>query len=130
MIKYKAKPSIDNKALNDLFETSWENFQKRDFSKALDKSLTYICAFYNNELIGFINIAWDGHLHAFLLDTTVHPAFRRKGIGTQLVIRGIQESQKSEAEWIHVDYEPKLDQFYKNCGFTETKAGLINLKNS
>ncbi|KAB2862019.1 MAG: GNAT family N-acetyltransferase, partial [Anaerolineae bacterium] len=31
-------------------------------------------------------------------------------------------------EWIHVDYEPHLHEFYTQCGFTPTFAGLVNLK--
>lgn len=128
MIKYRTKPPITNEQLNYLFELSWPQFIPKDFSKILKRSLTYICAFKEKELIGFVNIAWDGGLHAFLLDTTVHPSFRKQGIGTQLVLRAIEESKKNDIEWMHVDYELKLDHFYKQCGFKETKAGLLNLK--
>ena len=128
MIKYLINPSIRNEQLNDLFAISWIHFVRKDFSKILGKSLTYVCAFNEDQLIGFVNIAWDGDLHAFLLDTTVHPAFRKQGIGTQLVLTGIEEARKRNIEWIHVDYELKLDPFYKQCGFKETKAGLLNLK--
>jgi hypothetical protein len=30
-------------------------------------------------------------------------------------------------EWLHVDFEPHLDEFYHKCGFKETRAGLIRL---
>src|SRR5918999_5589736 len=36
-------------------------------------------------LIGFVNVAWDGGDHAFLIDTKVRPDQQRRGIGTQLV---------------------------------------------
>jgi len=29
--------------------------------------------------------------------------------------------------WLHVDYEPHLDMFYKQCGFQPTLAGLMRL---
>ena len=31
------------------------------------------------------------------------------------------------AAWMHVDYEPHLDGFYKACGFRSTQAGLVRL---
>ena len=36
-------------------------------------------------LIGFVNVAWDGGDHAFLIDTKVRPDYQRRGIGTDLV---------------------------------------------
>ena len=38
-------------------------------------------------LIGFVNVAWDGGDHAFLLDPKVRPDHQRRGIGTELVRR-------------------------------------------
>ena len=43
----------------------------------LARSLTYVAAYDTvgggEQLVGFVNVAWDGGIHAFLLDTTVHP---------------------------------------------------------
>lgn len=78
-------------------------------------------------LVGFVNLAWDGGVHAFLLDTTVHPYFARRGIGTALVRHAIEAARGRGVEWIHVDYEPHLSGFYAACGFQPTAAGLINL---
>jgi hypothetical protein len=29
--------------------------------------------------------------------------------------------------WVHVDYEPHLDEFYRGCGFRPTAAGVLRL---
>jgi len=39
--------------------------------------LAYACAYDAEHLIGFVNLAWDGGIHTFLLDTTVHPDLQR-----------------------------------------------------
>jgi GNAT superfamily N-acetyltransferase len=78
-------------------------------------------------LIGFVNVAWDGGAHAFLLDTTVHPDFRRRGIATELVRRVAEAARARGAEWLHVDFEPHLETFYRGCGFAPTAAGLLRL---
>jgi len=31
------------------------------------------------------------------------------------------------ATWLHVGYEPHLDDFYRRCGFIPTAAGLLRL---
>ena len=69
-------------------------------------------------------------IHAFLLDTTVHPAWQRRGIGRELVRQATQAARERGMEWLHVDYEPHLDAFYRGCGFTPTLAGLIRLDES
>ena len=35
--------------------------------------------------VGFVNVAWDGGVHAFILDTVTSAAHLRQGIGTELV---------------------------------------------
>jgi len=45
-----------------------------------------------------------------------------------LVERCAQEAKRKGIEWLHVDFEPRLAEFYRRCGFTDTKAGLRNLK--
>lgn len=76
------------------------------------------------------NVAWDGGVHAFLLDTTVHPDVQRRGLGTQLVQAAAAECFARGLHWLHVDYEPHLDDFYRGCGFVHTHAGLLRLNGS
>jgi GNAT superfamily N-acetyltransferase len=79
-------------------------------------------------VIGFVNVAWDGGDHAFLLDTKTHGAFQRKGIGTRLVEVAAWHAKAAGCEWLHVDFEPDLEPFYFDaCGFRRTPAGLIHL---
>ena len=79
-------------------------------------------------LVGFVNVAWDGGDHAFLLDTKAHPTVQRRGVGTELVRRAVDHARAAGCEWLHVDHEPRLDPFYLDaCGFRPTSAGLIHL---
>jgi len=113
--------------LNALFAAGWPGRAARDYRAVLRRSLVYVCAYAGKRLIGFANVAWDGGAHAFLLDPMVHPDFRRQGIGKEIVRRCAIESRKADAEWLHVDFEPELHEFYRECGFHPTDAGLIKL---
>ena len=93
----------------------------------LARSLVYVCACDSERLVGFVYLAWDGGVHAFLLDPTVHPDYRRRGIGRELVRRGVEVARERGLEWVHVDFEPSLARFYAACGF-RTEAGLIRLR--
>lgn len=89
--------------------------------------LAFVCAYSDGELVGFVKLAWDGSVHAFLLEPTVSPRMRHRGIGRMLVARATEVAQARRLEWLHVDYEPELSPFYRACGFEPTPAGLIRL---
>jgi predicted N-acetyltransferase YhbS len=79
-------------------------------------------------LVGFVNVAWDGGDHAFLLDPKVHPVHQRAGVGTELVRRAAARAKEAGCEWLHVDFDDDLTPFYfGSCGFLPTQAGLIHL---
>ncbi|HEY3943540.1 MAG TPA: GNAT family N-acetyltransferase [Acidimicrobiales bacterium] len=79
-------------------------------------------------LIGFVNVAWDGGVHAFLLDTKVSRTHQRQGIGIELVRTASAQAKAAGCEWLHVDFEEHLAPFYiVGCGFRPTAAGLIHL---
>jgi ribosomal protein S18 acetylase RimI-like enzyme len=125
---YRNSPAVNNDELNTLFSAAWPDHAESDFMPVLNRSLVYICAYQAERLIGFVNLAWDGGIHAFLLDTTVHPDLRRQGIGRELVQQAIVAAKERGIEWISVDFEPHLKDFYYGCGFRPTDAGVMNLK--
>jgi ribosomal protein S18 acetylase RimI-like enzyme len=118
---------IVNDELNALRDAAWTHVGNQDWQPILQRSLGWVCATDDDRLIGFVNVAWDGGVHAFLLDTTVHPDYQRRGIGRALVREAAAMAQERGAEWLHVDYDEDLDSFYRGCGFRPTPAGLIDL---
>ncbi|WP_049580939.1 GNAT family N-acetyltransferase [Streptomyces sp. SBT349] len=92
-------------------------------------SLGWVCARRpGGTLVGFVNVAWDGGGHAFLLDTVVAPDAGREGIGTGLVTLATEGAREAGCAWLHVDFEDHLSGFYLDaCGFRPTPAGLIPL---
>ncbi|UFU06595.1 GNAT family N-acetyltransferase [Ruania halotolerans] len=81
------------------------------------------------QLVGFVNVAWDGGDHAFLIDTKTRPSHQHRGLGTAVVARAVQESRAAGCEWLFVDFGPDLTPFYiESCGFEPTPAGLVRLK--
>lgn len=92
-------------------------------------SLGWVCLRLDGRLVGFVNVAWDGGVHAFLLDTVVAEPMRRKGLATLLVEEAVRQAKDSGCEWLHVDFDPHLRDFYFDaCGFRSTDAGVIQLR--
>ena len=129
-IQYRERPVVESMALNTLFLESWPSHRERDFARVHQHSLTFICTFVGSRLVGYVNVATDGGAHTFLLDPTVHPAFRHRGIGTELVRRATNAARAAKAEWLHVDFEPAYEPFYRTAGFRPSAAGLIPLAGS
>ena len=92
-------------------------------------SLGWVCAREDGELVGFVNVIWDGAVHAVVLDTMVATTARKRGIGKELVAVAAEEARRAGCEWLHVDFDDELRSFYLDaCGFEETNAGLIRLR--
>ncbi|WP_419999528.1 GNAT family N-acetyltransferase [Streptomyces boninensis] len=92
-------------------------------------SLGWVCARSGEgALVGFVNVAWDGGAHAFILDTVVAAGERRSGVGVRLIETAVREARAAGCEWLHVDFDDELRDFYlEGCGFRPTAAGLIAL---
>lgn len=126
-VVYRVSPTLDPGEVSGLFAAAWGDHGRRDFGPILRRSLVYVCAYRGRGLVGFVNVAWDGGVHGFVLDTTVHPDLRRRGIGSRLVRVATDEAAERGIEWLHVDFEPYLLGFYEGCGFRRTEAGLLRL---
>jgi GNAT superfamily N-acetyltransferase len=102
---------------------------ERDWVPQLDQhSLGWVVARDVGTLVGFVNVAWDGLAHAWLIDTMVSKAHRGTGIGRELVQMACHRAKEAGCQWLHADYEDDLRHFYEDvCGFAPTHAGLIAL---
>ncbi|MGH9028355.1 MAG: GNAT family N-acetyltransferase [Acidimicrobiales bacterium] len=93
-----------------------------------EHSLGWVTAREEERLVGFVNVAWDGVVHAFLLDTVVVEDHRRRGIGRELVRLASERARTAGCRWLHVDFEEGLELFYlSGCGFRTTGAGVLAL---
>jgi GNAT superfamily N-acetyltransferase len=106
---------------HELLDEDWEGQVRKH-------SLGWVCAYDDDGLVGFVNVPWDGGVHAFVMDTVVSTRARRQGIGTRLVAAAAVGARAAGCEWLHVDFEDHLRRFYfEACGFKPTNAGLIAL---
>ena len=105
-----------------MFEDDW-------WAQVNRYSLGWVCARRSEKLIGYVNVAWDGGVHAFVLDTMVSPTDQRQGIARALIVEAVERAKQTGCEWLHVDFDPHLRPFYFDaCSFQPTDAGLIQLK--
>ncbi|MEV5604593.1 GNAT family N-acetyltransferase [Streptomyces sp. NPDC052299] len=130
-ITYEWRGAFDNAAVNALHAEAFGHVQENSDwqTRVVRHSLGWVCARSDERLVGFVNVAWDGGVHAFVLDTMVAQDVRNSGVGTELVTAAAQGARAADCEWLHVDFEEHLRPFYFDaCGFRPTDAGLIALR--
>jgi GNAT superfamily N-acetyltransferase len=130
-VRYEWRAAFANADLNTLHAEGFTHtVPDIDWRGQVERhSLGWVCAFEATRLIGFVNVAWDGGVHAFVVDTVVAGDRRHAGIGRGLLHVAERESRAAGCEWLHVDFEEDLRSFYLGaCGFTTTPAGLIALR--
>ena len=130
MTEYEWRGWFENGDMNVLHAEGFEHAPfDHDWRLQLDRhSLGWVCARDGLRLVGFVNVAWDGHAHAFVLDTVVRSDYRHQGVGRRMVELVAVEARGAGCEWLHVDFDDHLRPFYfDGCGFAPTAAGLIAL---
>ena len=129
-IAYRWRGAFADPDLNVLHAEAFEHRMLDDswIAQVDGHSFGWVTAHDGEVLVGFVNVAWDGGVHAFLLDTVVAKSHRRRGIGAGLVRTAVEHVKGAGLEWLHVDFEPHLRSFYlEACGFTPADAGLIDV---
>ncbi len=129
-VTYEWRGTFNNDDLNSLHAEAFEHrVLDDDWATQVNRhSLGWVCAYLGSELVGFVNVAWDGGVHAFVLDTVVTTKLQRRGIGKRLVEEAISGARSANCEWLHVDFDDHLRDFYfDSCSFERTDAGLIQL---
>jgi len=114
----------------DAFESGPGTATEADWKSQLYRnSLGWVTARDGNQLIGFVNVIWDGRSHAWIQDVMVDSASRKRGIGSQLIATTCDATRDVGCEWLHVDFDEGLSKFYFDvCGFVPTSAGLLRLR--
>ena len=128
--RFEWRGEFDNASVNALHAEAFDHEILDDDWKGQVRahSLGWVCAYDDDGLVGFVNVPWDGGIHAFVIDTMVSARAARRKVGTRLMEVVVAEARTAGCEWLHVDFEDHLRRFYFDaCEFEPTNAGLIAL---
>ena len=132
-IAYRWRGEFESTEVNAIHAEAFKHRQYRtdewDWRALVEAhSLGWVTGRRFGELVGFVNVPWDGFVHAWIQDVIVASSQLHLGIGTELVGTATTHAREAGCEWLHVDFDRGLEPFYVDaCGFTQVTAGLISL---
>ncbi len=111
------------------FETRLFNESEWDWVDQTNRySLGWVVARDESRFVGFVNVLWDGLVHAFIEDVMVDTDYRHRGVGVALVHAARDGATSAGCEFLHVGFDADLESFYIDaCGFQPTLGGLMEL---
>ena len=96
------------------------------YDRILVRSYTHFSIIEDGKLIAFLNVISDGIADAFLVDLMVHPDYQGKGVGHVIVTKTIEALRADGIRAVQVIFEPRLEPFYRACGFHILQSGMID----
>src|SRR4051812_34842516 len=103
MVEYVWRGAFDSAEVEQLHAECFDRqLSVWDWASQVERhSLGWVCARDDGTLVGWVNVAWDGAGHAFILDTIVTATHRGRGIATHLVGTGTSGARDAGCEWLH-----------------------------
>ena len=98
VITYEWRGLFGNAARNALHAEGFSHKVLEDDWQAQvnQHSLGWVCAREGRDLAGFVNVGWDGGVHAFILDTLVTGRVRGQGVGTRLIAVSAENARAAD----------------------------------
>ena len=96
----------------------WTNYTERPemLKNAYAHSLRTYAAYAEDKLVGIIRVVGDGYSVVFIQDLLVFPEYQRKGIGTALLKKVLEEYKDVYQKHLLTENTEKTIQFYKSLG--------------
>lgn len=131
---------ISAKEYNELtHQVGWGQREESIVDEALDNTFYSVCAYENNQLVGYGRLIGDKTIFLYIQDIMVIPSYQCKGVGTQImneiVCKILSVKQKSPTLRVYLGASKDREDFYKRFGFTTRSqaglgAGMIFIKES
>ena len=121
MIEYQKKVDITHEALLHLYESvGWSAYTQDnpDLTSLLEGAKHYLTAWDGERLIGLIRVVGDGVYIAYIQDLLVHSDYQRQGIGSQLMLRILEEVSYAKQILLTTEDKTTTRTFYESLGMT------------
>lgn len=123
----KEYTTYNEQEIRTLYESvGWTAYTQNPemLKNAYAHSLKIYAAYVEGKLAGIIRAVGDGYSVVLIQDLLLFPEQQRKGIGTALLQRILEEYKDVYQKHLLTDDTEKTVRFYKSCGFAmDTEIG-------
>lgn len=127
-ISYKTAKNISADQLHVLYtDANWTAYTKDmdNLVKAVQHSLEVITAWHEDSLIGLIRVVGDGHTILYVQDILIKKAYKRNGIGKEMVQRVLANYPNIRQIVLMTDDNEETRGFYEAIGFESCDKGTL-----
>jgi spermidine synthase len=126
-IEYSIVKRADRDQIIDLYKQAgwWTNDDDCDTSfvdKIIEKTFLFAVASDKGVIIGMGRAISDGISDAYIQDVTVDRNYRKKGIGSGIILLLVKTLKQKGIGWIGLISEPGAENFYNELGFEVMKG--------
>jgi len=101
---------------------------KKKEEESIKNTISVTARDNNGSLIGYLRILTDRAYIYYILDVMVDPKYRKKGIGSNLVELGVEQSKNQGFIKIFLTALPGTEKFYKKYGFNEGMSPVLTIR--
>lgn len=119
-IEIKSYEKINMEEIKALYTSvGWTNYTDHPemLKNAYEHSLKIYGAYVEGKLAGIIRVVGDGYSILYIQDILIFPEYQRKGIGTKLLKKILDEYDEVYQKILLTDNKPDTVAFYKSLGF-------------
>jgi GNAT superfamily N-acetyltransferase len=120
IIQYQTTPPSKNDYFALFATTGWNDVyhaSPEELARAIANSNYVVCAFDQEQLVGFGRVVTDGVLHAMIYEMIVDPGYQGLGIGTHILEMLVRWCKEANILEIQLFCARDKRSFYEKNGF-------------
>lgn len=100
----------------------WESISAQQARRGLEQSFRVVSCLCNGKAVACARVLWDGGYTAFIVDVIVCPAWQRKGIGSRMMQRLLEQLEEQldpgDKLMVNLYSSSGKEAFYEKHGFS------------
>lgn len=128
LISYEISPPIEAENIDKLRASVGWTPLGQAYQTALKRSIFYICAFEEANLVGFLDVVSNGVTDAYIQNFLVAADWQGHGIGKTMMELALKMLTEMSVRTVWLLFDPELEPYYRQFGFTPLSGGRLRLR--
>ena len=126
--RYEYNPTLVATQVGELGEAVGWDARIEKYQKILGNTYLCVACFYEDELVGYVDVVSDGVDDAYIRDLMVRPGHQNQGIASNLIAMTVEAIKTVGIKMVSVLFEPECAEFFHEAGFHVMAGGEIDFE--